>query len=320
MSNTVHFPSALQSGTSIATRAPSTALDICDLVYGPTIPAWDVIERFYELNALYENPLVTASSRTVISDIHALASQLAKLDVPKPIALLCSLFGLSREGGLHESWFKVSSMWHEVTSVSESDSFGEHVVGSRRSPPLVVSRALHHTVSERVVNVAQCTDGHQRIIVEHTLHVDLLPGLVGQDTGSTHSLPSTSSQLSLSVPRPAASFRGRGTGAQNPRPSILHLSLPILTRLSFNDAGKITHHRDFWDVKDLLGLFPGMSLAQWITTRLIAQGIRGIMGASRMLASSRWSRKSDNPDARDEEEGLSPVAAYARAVKDIGAA
>lgn len=287
MSNTVHFPSALQPETSIATRAPSTALDICDLVYGPTIPAWDVIERFYELNALYENPLVTASSRTVISDIHALASQLAKLDVPKPIALLCSLFGLSREGGLHESWFKVSSMWHEVTSVSESDSF----------------------------------DGHQRIIVEHTLHVDLLPGLVGQDTGSTHSLPSTSSQLSLSIPRPAAaSFRGRGTGAQNPRPSILHLSLPILTRLSFNDAGKITHHRDFWDVKDLLGLFPGMSLAQWITTRLIAQGIRGIMGASRMLASSRWSRKSDNPDARDEEEGLSPAAAYARAVKDIGAA
>lgn len=32
-------------------------------------------------------------------------------------------------------------------------------------------------------------------------------------------------------------------------PSPLHLRLPITSRLSFNDAGKITYHRDIWDVK-----------------------------------------------------------------------
>ena len=32
-------------------------------------------------------------------------------------------------------------------------------------------------------------------------------------------------------------------------PSPFHLKLPIITRLAFNEAGKITHHRDFWDVK-----------------------------------------------------------------------
>lgn len=43
---------------------------------------------------------------------------------------------------------------------------------------------------------------------------------------------------------------------QAPAPSILHLSLPIITRLSFNDAGKITHHRDFWDVKVCVCSYP----------------------------------------------------------------
>lgn len=41
----------------------------------------------------------------------------------------------------------------------------------------------------------------------------------------------------------------RGQTTQAPAPSIFHLALPIITRLSFNDAGKITQHRDFWDVK-----------------------------------------------------------------------
>ena len=46
-----------------------------------------------------------------------------------------------------------------------------------------------------------------------------------------------------------------------------------MTRLSFNEQGLITHHRDIWDVKDVLGLVPGISLAQWIGSRLAAQSL-----------------------------------------------
>ena len=47
--------------------------------------------------------------------------------------------------------------------------------------------------------------------------------------------------------------------------------------------------------QDLLGLVPGMTLVQWISGRLAAQGIRGVVRAGRALFSS--------PPARDEEAG-----------------
>jgi len=56
-------------------------------------------------------------------------------------------------------------------------------------------------------------------------------------------------------------------------PSPLHFKLRIITRLSFNEQGLVTHHRDIWDVKDVIGLVPGVSLAQWIGTRLAAVGL-----------------------------------------------
>jgi len=31
------------------------------------------------------------------------------------------------------------------------------------------------------------------------------------------------------------------------------------------------HHRDFWDVKDMLGLVPGVGLLQWISGRVAAR-------------------------------------------------
>jgi hypothetical protein len=62
-----------------------------------------------------------------------------------------------------------------------------------------------------------------------------------------------------------------GTSASVPSP--LHLQLHIITRLSFNEQGRITHHRDFWDMKDMLGLIPGLSLAQWISSRLVARSL-----------------------------------------------
>ena len=67
---------------------------------------------------------------------------------------------------------------------------------------------------------------------------------------------------SVSYPQPKLSIVGINL------PSPMHFQLRVLTRLSMNEQGKITHHRDFWDVKDLLGLVPGVSLAQWVTTRI----------------------------------------------------
>ncbi|EPT06156.1 hypothetical protein FOMPIDRAFT_1106804, partial [Fomitopsis schrenkii] len=264
--NSVAFPTVSSSSASRPIETNSlvsyaahraTAVEVCDLVYGPAVPSWSVVERFYEPDATYENPVVTATSRSVIADIHALSGHLAQLDIPRPVALLQSLFGVARDGGIRESWFKAMSMSNEVTDVSESESY----------------------------------DGHQTIIVEHILHIDILPGLLARRSGPSHyshPLPSTTTDLLLSLPHPPLhrqpSYVSRGPMTQAPAPSILHLSLPIITRLSFNDAGKITHHRDFWDVKDLLNLIPGMSLAQWITTRMIAQGIRGLVSAGRMLS------------------------------------
>ncbi|KAH9938105.1 uncharacterized protein B0H18DRAFT_1132762 [Fomitopsis serialis] len=274
MNNSVAFPTVPVSSTSRPTESTSlisyaahraTAVEVCDLVYGPAVPSWSAVERFYEPDATYENPVVTATSRSVIADIHALSSRLAQLDIPKPVALLHSLFGISRGAGLQDSWFKAMSMWNEVTDVSESESY----------------------------------DGHQTTILEHTLHIDILPGLLARrrsSAGPCHPLPSTTTDLSLSIPHPPLhrqpSYISRGQSTQAPPSSIFHLSLPIITRLSFNDAGKITRHRDFWDIKDLLNLLPGMSLAQWITTRMVAQGIRGLVSAGRTYGIVRGSSYS----------------------------
>ena len=119
------------------------------------------------------------------------------------------------------------------------------------------------------------SDGHHRTIVEHTLHVLFLPDLHKERVSQL--LPSTdehSRQLSMashfdssvlpsaSYPQPKLSIAGVNL------PSPVHFQLRVLTRLSMNEQGRITYHRDFWDVKDLLGLVPGVSLAQWMTTRI----------------------------------------------------
>lgn len=56
-----------------------------------------------------------------------------------------------------------------------------------------------------------------------------------------------------------------------------------------------------------------MSLAQWITTRMIAQGIRGLVSAGRMLSRPRTAQTDE---VKDQEEGLSPAAAYASEFQD----
>ena len=42
----------------------------------------------------YENPGLTATSRAIIVDIRALVCQLSAIDVPRPIALVCTLLRL----------------------------------------------------------------------------------------------------------------------------------------------------------------------------------------------------------------------------------
>lgn len=59
-------------------------------------------------------------------------------------------------------------------------------------------------------------------------------------------------------------------------PSPLHLQLHVFTRLSFNEQGRIIHHRDVWDLKDLVSLVPGGMLSQWVASRLAARVLSAI--------------------------------------------
>ncbi|EMD40511.1 hypothetical protein CERSUDRAFT_111108 [Gelatoporia subvermispora B] len=234
---------------------------------------------------MYENPFLTATSRTVIKDIHTLANQLSNLDVPRPMAVLYYLLGLTARESGETSWFRAVNIRNEITDICESDSF----------------------------------DGHRKIMVEHTLHILLLPGLCSASAapGSAgHSSLSRqgTSESQLALPGTPASRDGPWLSGVQPEPAFqlsppspLRLRLPVITRLTFNDGGKITHHRDFWDVKDLLSLIPGMGLAQWISTRVMAQSIRGLVGATRSLFNAHRAivSREQAHSFDDEERGLS---------------
>ena len=67
--------------------------------------------------------LVTATSRRVLADIHAVAAQLAQFDVPRPLAVLYALLGFKQEN--IQSWFRLLRVWSESGDICESESFGE---------------------------------------------------------------------------------------------------------------------------------------------------------------------------------------------------
>ena len=129
--NTVAFPSARSARSSVdnisawALAHHQTAAEICELFYGASPPAWQSVERFYDPNATYENPFITATSKDTIGDVHALARYLSQLDVPKPWAVLCALFRLSEGHRWRDAWFRGVSMWNEINDISECESFGE---------------------------------------------------------------------------------------------------------------------------------------------------------------------------------------------------
>lgn len=159
---------------------------------------------------------------------------------------------------------------------------------------LLTGPGLERSIIFPIIGVAHIiillSDGHRRCIVEHTLNVLLLPGLhaersVGhmyaaqpyaltseaQRNSSTRTLHMSISSIS-GPPLPTLTIPGIGF----PFPSPLHLKLHVFTRLSFNEQGRIIHHRDAWDLKDLVGLIPGGMLSQWVASRLAARVLSGI--------------------------------------------
>lgn len=185
------------------------------------------------------------------------------------MALLCTLFHLQPpKPGVDEPLFQGLRVWTDILDTCESESFGTF---------------LFYFKTRKRTN--QFLDGHRKVIVEHTLNILLLPGIHQEGTvshrvnASSDSLVSHSSNLIHShKPFITPSLPIPGTSIAVPSP--LHCKLRIITRLSFNEQGLVTHHRDIWDVKDVMGLVPGVSLAQWIGTRLAASGLSYI---SRLL-------------------------------------
>ena len=240
----------------------------------------------------YENPFVTATSRSLISDIHRLARQLSSIDIPRPLATVYTLFGLALpKDDVNVPLFQALRVWNEIGDICECESFGTHRYGFPR-----LSEVAYRSV-----------DGHRKTIVEHTLNILLLPGIHHdglnrhQTNGSTDSLVNTVTGSPVPpIPHFALpSLPVPGTSLSVPSP--LHFRLRILTRLSFNEQGCVTHHRDFWDVKDLMGLVPGVSLVQWITSRLTGAGLSY---AARLLPR----RKPQSYTVRIPEDGRSVMA------------
>jgi len=247
----------------------------------------------------YENPFVTATSREILADISSLTRQLSEFDIPKPIAILHALFRLDRSDKLCEPWFRALEVWTEVDEVLENDSF----------------------------------DGHRRTIVEHTLNILFLPG-IHTETIKQHppglaltddfEQYSQVSVISSSSGFPHATEPTLSLGAVE-LPSPLHFQLHILTRLILNEQGRIIHHRDFWDVKDLVGLVPGVKLTQWISTRLAGYSLAAIGRIGAWLFGARISAEDVGSETgrKNAESGrrtrsnseLTQAAAYARHVR-----
>ncbi|KAG1838057.1 hypothetical protein C8R48DRAFT_742988 [Suillus tomentosus] len=265
MTSTIPFPTSGTPGTSgimselqpadlkhselsMVTCNPLT-YQVCDFVYdnSPSTSFLDTAELFYETRAGYENPLITATSRTLIADIHALVRQFSIVDIPKPSKIFSALLPrvFIKESVNSDPWFRVLRIWSEIEEFNESESF----------------------------------DGHKRSIVEHTLNILFFPDLhmgfkmpKSLSLRTTESTPASETIHELSLVTPSLPVPGTPFAV----PSPLHLQLHVITCLSFNEQGRITYHRDVWDMRDVIGLVPGMRIAQWILGRAGAWGLSWI--------------------------------------------
>ncbi|KAF8592577.1 hypothetical protein K439DRAFT_1625926 [Ramaria rubella] len=189
--------------------------------------------------------------------------------MPTPLRVLSSLFG--RSGARpREPWFRVLRVWNEVGDICEAECFA---------------------------------DGHRKSIVEHTVHFLLLPGVHSGRSGR-HTPPNAASESSLdivpshlySLPHFQRSSQPSLVvpGTRMCWPSPFHLQLRVISRLEFNGE-RVTYHRDFWDVKDLVALVPGAKLAQYVGTRFAARALATVGH----LGAWFWGEKSPDPDPGD---------------------
>jgi hypothetical protein len=75
----------------------------------------------------YENPLITATSRALISDIHALTRCCCSVDVPRPLSVLHAALKIRARPSTKlddDPLFKAIRVWAEVDDISETESFG----------------------------------------------------------------------------------------------------------------------------------------------------------------------------------------------------
>ena len=167
-----------------------------------------------------------------------------------------------------------------------------------------------------LIIIYRASDGHRKTIIEHTLNVLLLPGIHRDrhksDDATDSLISTTGSPISQTRHVSSPSLPVPGTSLSIPSP--FHLTLHVITRLSFNEQGRVTHHRDFWDVKDVIGLVPGLTLAQWISTRLAAKGLS--------LTSRIWTREHSHGyggqamSTSDLKTGATPAATYVTSMKN----
>jgi hypothetical protein len=163
------------------------------------------------------------------------------------------------------------------------------------------------------------SDGHKRCIVEHTLNILLLPGLHAErylshmnaahpyalTSEAQRNTPNRSLHVSFSsgggpqqLPLPTLTVPGIGVAL----PSPLHLQLHVLTRLSFNEQGRIIHHRDVWDLKDLVCLFPGGMLTQWVASRLAGRVLSAISRLGAWVSDEKRGEIVGSRRKREESE------------------
>jgi len=124
--NNIPFPtrsthSRSSNSSMVSTR--TTALDVCFSVYGESSVSSEALDHYYEPNAIYENPFITATSRSVIGDIHRLSRQLSAVDVPRPLAMLCTLFRLHPPRS-NDPLFQGLRVWTDILDICENESFG----------------------------------------------------------------------------------------------------------------------------------------------------------------------------------------------------
>lgn len=79
----------------------------------------------------------------------------------------------------------------------------------------------------------------------------------------------------------------------------LRRSVRVHTILSFNEQGRITHHQDICDLRELLYLIPGGHAVQSVTTRFAAIGLAGLSRLGTVLsrsAGNTWQSPHVDPD------------------------